>query len=285
MKKYLLSVVMMAMFIMPAAASTDGEWYAYRPKNADEFNQFYAGLIRNLTKQGVQPENRRFPNNYCALQMVTVGDHYSLLVEEITSLKDGSKVREVCYHPFSDKLRRRCWKSTGKIYDEVDDGTQWNPEVTLTNYFPADTPKSQPQSRTADIAPVPLSAASIGNSVPIDIDESGAAWVMVDLGSSVSKMEVDTGASDVSIPKSLAEGLLHQGVASLADPVNIQGYDGKITAMTQILIKEIKVGNHVVNNVSADVVPDGATPLLGRSVLNQAGSITIDTKNKKLIFN
>ena len=39
-----------------------------------------------------------------------------------------------------------------------------------------------------------------------------------------------------------------------------------------------------MRDVIAGVTPEGATPLLGFPVLNQAGRFTIDTKNRQLIF-
>jgi predicted aspartyl protease len=51
-----------------------------------------------------------------------------------------------------------------------------------------------------------------------------------------------------------------------------------------IRIDTVRVGDRVLHDVIAGVMPNGAEPLLGFPVLNQAGRFTIDTKNSQLIF-
>ena len=45
-----------------------------------------------------------------------------------------------------------------------------------------------------------------------------------------------------------------------------------------------RIGGRVLHDILARVMPDGAEPLLGFPVLNQAGKFTIDTNGGQLIF-
>jgi hypothetical protein len=66
--------------------------------------------------------------------------------------------------------------------------------------------------------------------VPIYSDDSGrSVWVDVQLGSLTQRMLVDTGASSLSIAKSIANDLLRRGEASLEDPSQFTIADGSTT--------------------------------------------------------
>lgn len=98
----------------------------------------------------------------------------------------------------------------------------------------------------------------------------------------------DTGASDISISSAEAYVLYKNGDLLKEDILgDIQFVDatGKISTGTQINLRRVKIGNKVLNNVSASVVDNLNAPLLlGQSALSQFGKVTIDYKNNQLIF-
>ena len=60
---------------------------------------------------------------------------------------------------------------------------------------------------------------------------------------------------------------------------------GEIREGTIIRLREIKVGDAILKNVEASVAHNQKAPLLlGQSVLERFGTITIDNKNSKLII-
>lgn len=60
---------------------------------------------------------------------------------------------------------------------------------------------------------------------------------------------------------------------------------GDIHEGTVITLKEVKVGDAILRNVHASVVKNQKAPLLlGQSVLEKFGTITIDNINNKLII-
>ena len=102
------------------------------------------------------------------------------------------------------------------------------------------------------------------------------------------KFIFDTGASDVTISSVEANFMLKNDYLSEKDFKGSRRYitaDGNITDGAVICIKEVLVGDVVLKNIEASVVKNQKAPLLlGQSVLERFGSITIDNENNKLII-
>lgn len=96
----------------------------------------------------------------------------------------------------------------------------------------------------------------------------------------------DTGASDVTISKVEADFMLKNGYLSEQDIVGKKTYQvatGAIAVGTTIVLKEIKFGGLVLNDVRASVVESQNAPLLlGQSVLQRLGKIEIDNVKRVL---
>ena len=101
-------------------------------------------------------------------------------------------------------------------------------------------------------------------------------------------MIFDTGASDVTISSVEANFMLKNGQLSSKDIKGKNHYmtaSGDIHEGTVITLKEVKVGDAILHNVDASVVKNQKAPLLlGQSVLEKFGTITIDNINNKLII-
>ena len=101
-------------------------------------------------------------------------------------------------------------------------------------------------------------------------------------------MIFDTGASDVTISSVEANFMLKNGQLSSQDIKGKTHYmtaSGDIHEGTVITLKEVKVGEATLRNVDASVVKNQKAPLLlGQSVLEKFGTITIDNINNKLII-
>jgi clan AA aspartic protease (TIGR02281 family) len=150
-------------------------------------------------------------------------------------------------------------------------------EPTTRSGIPAKTPAPRPSPR-------PPSQTDDGT-VPIYLNDGGrSVWVDVQLGSLTQRMLIDTGATSISVPNSVANELLRHGEATLDDPGQVTIANGSTYAVSLIRIDTVRVGNRVLHDVIAGVSPEQASPLLGFPVLNQAGRFTIDTKSRQLIF-
>jgi hypothetical protein len=134
-------------------------------------------------------------------------------------------------------------------------------------------------------APVPVATSSGGNSVPILI-ANGGAQVAVTLGDYPipQAMIIDTGASIMSIPRSLAAELFSRGIATADGTTNMCIADGSCSARIRFWISRVTIGSHVIEHVEGAVAPDGASMLLPFSVITSAGRATIDTQKALLIF-
>ena len=102
------------------------------------------------------------------------------------------------------------------------------------------------------------------------------------------KMIFDTGAADVTISSVEASFMLKNGYLSDNDVKGKKNYmtaSGDIHEGTVLRLKEVKLGDAVLKNVEASVVHSQKAPLLlGQSVLEKFGTITIDNVNSKLLI-
>ena len=102
------------------------------------------------------------------------------------------------------------------------------------------------------------------------------------------KMIFDTGASDVTISSVEANFMLKNGYLSDSDVKGKKHYmtaSGDIHEGTILKLKEVKLGDAVLKNIEASVVHSQKAPLLlGQSVLEKFGTITIDNVNSKLLI-
>lgn len=102
------------------------------------------------------------------------------------------------------------------------------------------------------------------------------------------KLTFDTGASTVSISSVEASFMLKNGYMKTEDIKGRERFStatGEIHDGTTIRLREIKIGDAVLRNVDASVVHNQQAPLLlGQSVLERFGIITIDNINSKLII-
>lgn len=100
------------------------------------------------------------------------------------------------------------------------------------------------------------------------------------------RMIFDTGASDVTISSVEANFMLKNGYLSESDVKGRRSYvnaNGEIHDGTVLRLKEVKLGDIVLKNIEASVVHSQTAPLLlGQSVLERFGVITIDNLNSKL---
>ena len=100
------------------------------------------------------------------------------------------------------------------------------------------------------------------------------------------KFIFDTGASDVTLSSVEANFMLKNDYLSEKDFRGARRYltaDGTIANGAIVRIKEVKVGDVTLKNIEASVVNNQKAPLLlGQSVLNRFGTITVD--NEKLIL-
>lgn len=98
---------------------------------------------------------------------------------------------------------------------------------------------------------------------------------------------LDSGASDVTIPNDVFTTLKRMGTVKEADIVGQQTYvlaDGSKTQSTTFTIRSLKVGDIIIENVSASVAPSQGILLLGQSFLQRFKSWSIDNATGGLLL-
>jgi gag-polyprotein putative aspartyl protease len=139
---------------------------------------------------------------------------------------------------------------------------------------------------TAPIAPIasPPVATPLG-SAPLTFTGMGAN-VAVSVGTMPVTMVVDTGAQTITVTETVANWLVSNGQATkeTGDKYTLAG--GGQKEFESVEINTINVAGHELHKVHANVVPDGATMLLGLPILAQlTPKVAIDFTNAMMTFN
>src|SRR5262249_49169076 len=105
------------------------------------------------------------------------------------------------------------------------------------------------------------------SSIPVNIQNNNVT-LNVSLGSETVSMVLDTGATHTWVTSDVADRLVRSRQARWDGQARIKLADGSIKTEQALLIYEVKVGRHIVRNVTASVSAS-ETMLLGFSVLNE----------------
>jgi clan AA aspartic protease (TIGR02281 family) len=98
---------------------------------------------------------------------------------------------------------------------------------------------------------------------------------------------VDSGAADVSIPADVVSTLMRTKTLQVSDFIGRQTYvlaDGSKVPSQTFLIRSLKVGDRVIENVTASVASVNGSLLLGQSFLSRFKSWSIDNTKHALVF-
>ncbi|MFV0182697.1 retroviral-like aspartic protease family protein [Empedobacter falsenii] len=118
--------------------------------------------------------------------------------------------------------------------------------------------------------------------------QNGVRYVWIEINGIKLKFIFDTGASSICISSAEAVVLFRQGLLQEEDIIGTQSFQdatGRISEGTKINLREVKIGDIVLENIEATVIDNVNAPLLlGQSVLERFGSIEIDNYNNEIIF-
>ena len=123
--------------------------------------------------------------------------------------------------------------------------------------------------------------------IPIEV-EGGTFIVPVTINDKITlNFTIDSGASDVAV-HDVVMTLIRTGSITKADFLGEQQYqlaDGSTAPSPTFIIRSLKVGDKVVENVRASVAPVKASLLLGQSFLNRFNSWSVDNRQRLLFLN
>jgi clan AA aspartic protease (TIGR02281 family) len=98
---------------------------------------------------------------------------------------------------------------------------------------------------------------------------------------------VDSGASDVSVPVDVFSTLVRAGTIRESDITGEQTYilaDGSKSRSLTFIIRSLKIGDKVIENVKASVAPAQGLLLLGQSFLGRFKSWALDNTKHELLL-
>lgn len=135
-----------------------------------------------------------------------------------------------------------------------------------------------------------LSTDSVSTNILYEIPISSRSGDTYDIKASINDIPMnfilDTGCSDISITELEYEFLKKNGYISPYDERGYANYSiasGQTVRCKTLNLKEVKVGNLVLHNVMASVMPNHRSELLlGQSVFSKVGKVEIDNEKKVL---
>ncbi|MEY2703141.1 MAG: hypothetical protein RLY43_1779 [Bacteroidota bacterium] len=149
-------------------------------------------------------------------------------------------------------------------------------------------PESSEFSRNKDHAKQLSNTDSKDSEVLVFEIENGVKYVWIEVNGIRLRFIFDTGASDICISEAEAITLYKQGTLTEDDILETQSFQdatGTISNGTKIILREVKIGNQILENIEALVVSNFQAPLLlGQSALERFDNIRIDNKNQQIIF-
>jgi predicted aspartyl protease len=143
-----------------------------------------------------------------------------------------------------------------------------------TSNFAAPPSTAPTQVRTSDIDEVALVQSGRLLEIPVQIN-----------GAITLNFIIDSGASDVQIPFDVFSTLARANTIEKADLIGEQTYvlaDGSKQKYPKFLIRELKIGNHILRNVAGSVGSSTGALLLGQSFLSNFDAWTLDNKRHVL---
>jgi len=175
-----------------------------------------------------------------------------------------------------DEIARRVCRVIWELKEDKSKGAERTTESVSI-------PKQKP-APSKDI----VASQSKGTTFSIPLRQRGGVFeVMATLNSEVKVFfVVDSGASDVTIPESVAGLLIDNGSLTKADVLGAREYtfaNGDSSSGKVVRLRTLDLDGHILRDVRAVVLPGKNVPvLLGQSALGQLGSWSINAKAKKL---
>ena len=140
----------------------------------------------------------------------------------------------------------------------------------------------------APTAPAPTATAPAGRS-EIGVKKRGGTFsVPVEVNNVMTlDFTIDSGAADVSVPNKVVAQLLRSGALQRSDFKGNQDYrlaDGSTVTSRTFHLRQLKVGDRVVENVLASEGGETGSLLLGQSFLSRFKSWSINNQKQVLVL-
>jgi len=188
-----------------------------------------------------------------------------------------------CKHPdFNEDERYK-----GTIYNSQPDVQIEDEEIITTLSIPEVVEKENHESINDDITEQEFKKEN--KKTIIKMHKNGGIYeIPIEINGVEMSFIFDTGASIISISTVEVGFLYKQGKITEDDflgTANFTNANGEISEGTIINLKTVKIGDFILYNVEASVVPNLKAPLLlGQTALSRFAKVSIDYGNEELIL-
>jgi len=143
------------------------------------------------------------------------------------------------------------------------------------------------RARIARSAAAKAHQGAAGTEVPLEQDQGISILRATLNGTATYSFMIDSGSSDVVIPKSIATELVLNGSLTpedfIQDGVSVLA-DRSELAASRFILHSISVGGVTATNVECSIGGEGSSPLLGQSFLRKFSSWSIDNTRGVLVL-
>ena len=148
---------------------------------------------------------------------------------------------------------------------------------------------SNPARTDAPSNPAHVEAPSNTTRIEIPLKSLGGTFVVPVFinGAITLNFVVDSGAADVAVPADVVGTLIRAGTIEKSDITGKQKYmlaDGSISPTVTFIIRSLKVGDVLIENVKGSVSPAAGSLLLGQSFLQRFKSWSMDNNKHVLVL-
>ena len=153
---------------------------------------------------------------------------------------------------------------------------------------PPKGPKN-PSSTEVSSNPTHVEVPSNTTRIEIPLKSLGGTFVVPVFinGAITLNFVVDSGAADVAVPADVVGTLIRAGTIEKSDITGKQKYmlaDGSISPTETFIIRSLKVGDVLIENVKGSVSPAAGSLLLGQSFLQRFKSWSMDNNKHVLVL-
>jgi len=158
------------------------------------------------------------------------------------------------------------------------------PNTATLEISPARLAISAPQSTLVENQTKPSSVVEV-----LLKEDEGIFAVPVEINGAITlDFAVDSGAANVTIPADVYSTLVRTGTVRDSDIIGQRTVvlaDGSKSKLPTFTIRSLKVGNKIIENVNANVLPTEGQLLLGQSFLARFKSWSLDNTKHVLLLN
>jgi uncharacterized protein len=237
------------------------------------------GEIATAEEPSFDCDKARLPDEIAICRVPRLAELDSLVAAGYAYLKSTRGLA------FADELGIPLWRSRQACQSDVQCIARRQIE-SIEAYQEAGAPISLPgwvKSGRSD-----TNGNSGSTSVAVE-NEGGTFLVPVLINDQLTlKFVIDSGASDVSIPADVVLTLMRTGTLTKDEFLGSQTYrlaDGSTAPSQTFLIRSLKVGDRVLENVKGTIAPVEGSLLLGQSFLSRFRSWSFDNRRGVLILN